>query len=85
MSAEAAAEMARAAREQLGADLGVGVTGVAGPEPADGVDPGTVFVGVAWEGGGTSGSMRFPPRRPLVKRRAVTQALLQVMAALRGR
>ena len=85
VSAEAAAEMARAAREQLGADLGVGVTGVAGPEPADGVDPGTVFVGVAWEGGGTSGSMRFPPRRPLVKRRAVTQALLQVMAALRGR
>jgi nicotinamide-nucleotide amidase len=85
VSAAAAAEMARVARRRLDADIGLGVTGVAGSEPENGVDPGTVFVAVAWDGGEHGGSMRFPPRRPLVKRRAVTQALLQVLAALKER
>ena len=47
VSREVAAELAECVRERLGADYGVGVTGVAGPD-TDGVHPvGTVFVSVS--------------------------------------
>lgn len=46
VSAEAAAAMASGARRVLGADVGVAVTGVAGPDPQDGFEPGVVFVGI---------------------------------------
>lgn len=47
VSAEAAAQMARGARQVLAADLGVATTGVAGPEPSEGKPVGMVFVAVA--------------------------------------
>jgi nicotinamide-nucleotide amidase len=47
VSAEAAEQMAAGARRALGSDVGLGITGVAGPEGQDGQGPGTVFVGVA--------------------------------------
>ncbi len=37
-------------REVMGADVGLGVTGVAGPDPQEGQRPGTVFLAVAGEG-----------------------------------
>jgi nicotinamide-nucleotide amidase len=46
VSAETAAEMARVVREMLGGDLGLGITGVAGPDPQDGVPVGVVYVGL---------------------------------------
>lgn len=46
VSAAAASAMAAGARRVLGADVGLSVTGVAGPTPQDGFDPGTVFVGL---------------------------------------
>jgi nicotinamide-nucleotide amidase len=39
--------LARGARARCGADWGLATTGVAGPEPQDGVPVGTVFVGLA--------------------------------------
>jgi len=50
VSAEAAVEMAEGARKVLSADVGLGLTGVAGPEPSEGHPPGTVFVAVAGPG-----------------------------------
>ncbi|HEX2904491.1 MAG TPA: CinA family protein [Jatrophihabitans sp.] len=44
---EVAVALARGARARLGASWGVGVTGVAGPDPQDGRAVGTVFVGIA--------------------------------------
>lgn len=44
---QVAIELARGVRSRLGATWGIGVTGVAGPEPQDGRPVGTVFVGVA--------------------------------------
>ena len=43
VSAEAAEAMAEGARRVLHADVGLGVTGVAGPDPSEGHPPGTVF------------------------------------------
>jgi nicotinamide-nucleotide amidase len=42
-----ATELAAGARERCGATWGIGLTGVAGPDPQDGVEPGTVHIAVA--------------------------------------
>lgn len=44
---EVAAQMARGVRERLRADVGLATTGVAGPDPQDGRNAGTVFVAVS--------------------------------------
>ena len=82
VSEEAAREMAKAARRTFGADCGVSVTGVAGPDDQNGVKAGTVFIGVAAPSGSTVTRHEFPSRRPLVRNRAVTAALLQLIQAL---
>ena len=46
VSEQAAAEMATSVRERLGCDVGVAVTGVAGPDRQDGEQPGTVWMAV---------------------------------------
>jgi nicotinamide-nucleotide amidase len=45
VSAATAAAMATGVRDLLGADVGLGVTGVAGPDPLEGEAPGTVYLG----------------------------------------
>ena len=51
VSRQVAAELAEQVREKLGADYGIGVTGVAGPD-SDGLHPvGTVFVSLASRSG----------------------------------
>ena len=47
VSEESAAQMAEGARRVLGADVGIAVTGVAGPTEQDGVAVGTVCFGIA--------------------------------------
>jgi nicotinamide-nucleotide amidase len=47
VSAESAMQMAEGARRVLGADVGLAVTGVAGPTEQEGQPVGTVFFGVA--------------------------------------
>lgn len=47
---DVAGALATGAREVCGASIGVGLTGVAGPGPQDGVRPGTVFVAVSTSG-----------------------------------
>ena len=52
VSEPVARAMAQGVRAALGADLGVSVTGVAGPDPDERGNPvGLVFVGIAWDGG----------------------------------
>lgn len=43
---DVALAMAAGVRHRLGADVGVATTGAAGPDPADGAPPGTVYVAV---------------------------------------
>jgi nicotinamide-nucleotide amidase len=84
VSAETAAAMAEAVRERLGADIGMGVTGVAGPEPQDGQPVGQVYI--ALNGGEhvppQSMAFQFAQSRQAIKRRAVTQALVLLRRAL---
>jgi nicotinamide-nucleotide amidase len=47
---EVAAQLAEGARDRCGATWGLGLTGVAGPSAQDGVEPGTVYVGLAGPG-----------------------------------
>ncbi len=76
ISPECAREMARVAREKLSADIGVGITGVAGPEEQEGKPAGTIHIGLD---DGSSDvrviSYQFAQSREMVKRRAVTTAL----------
>jgi len=83
VSQECAREMARAARERLGADAGAAVTGVAGPDEQEGKPAGTVHVAVdgAWSAPRAM-SYVFPQGRGAVKRRAVTTALVMLRQLL---
>ncbi len=83
VSEETARAMASAACAAYGADCGIGVTGVAGPDDVDGVKAGTVYIAVAHPGGVDAQLHQFPSRRPLVRARAVTAALLQLLRVLR--
>ncbi len=47
VSPETAGAMAMGARRAGSADIGIGITGVAGPEPSEGKDVGTVYVALA--------------------------------------
>jgi nicotinamide-nucleotide amidase len=84
VSAETAAAMAAAVRQRLQADIGIGITGVAGPEPQDGVPVGQVYI--ALDGGQKVPSQalafQFNQSRAAIKRRAVTQAIMLLRRAL---
>ncbi len=76
VSAEAARAMADGARRVLGADIGLAVTGVAGPEPQDGRRPGTVFVAVVTGDAHPVGAeLQLPGDRDRVRQYACTSAL----------
>jgi nicotinamide-nucleotide amidase len=83
ISSECALAMARAARESLAADIGIGITGVAGPAPQDDKPPGTVHIALDIQGmGPQSIGYQFAQGREAVKRRAVTTALAMLRRAL---
>lgn len=50
VSPQTAMALATGARERLGATYGLSTTGVAGPERQDGIDVGTVYLGLAGPG-----------------------------------
>jgi nicotinamide-nucleotide amidase len=76
VSAEVAEAMAEGARERLGADVAVSVTGVAGPGGGTPDKPvGLVFLHVAGPGGGRAHRMQWPGDRGVVRRRATVAAL----------
>jgi nicotinamide-nucleotide amidase len=83
VSAETALDMARAARERLGADVGLATTGVAGPDEVEGKPVGTLHVAMDIRGETEVDSGRQRTTRWVLKRRAVNQALFMVWARLR--
>jgi nicotinamide-nucleotide amidase len=87
-----ATQMASGVRERLSADWGLATTGVAGPDPQNGVQPGRVYVAIAAPQvrGVTAGSqtrngvleLDLPGNRALVRAASTEHALRALLAAL---
>jgi nicotinamide-nucleotide amidase len=76
VSAETAAAMARGARERLGTDLALSVTGIAGPDGGSEEKPvGLVYLHAVGPGGARSADFVFPGDRESIRRRAAVTAL----------
>ena len=84
VSREVAEAMAAAAREQLGADIGIGLTGIAGGEEVEGQPPGTMHIALT-DGATTEyATYAYYQGRDAAKRRATFQALSMLRAYLVG-
>jgi nicotinamide-nucleotide amidase len=84
VSEECAREMATGARKLFGADIGVALTGVAGPEPHGGKPPGEVWAAVDAADGAHARGFRAPGDREQVVRWAEQAALDLVRRYLDG-
>ena len=82
VSADAAREMATGVRRLLSSDIGLSVTGVAGPEEQDGQPAGTVFVGVALGDDAQAVALRLPGDRPRIRNYSAISALDVLRRAL---
>ena len=71
----AAIEMAEGVQRLLGADVGLSLTGVAGPAEQDGVPVGTVCIGIALPTGSHATTVRLGSLREQVRQFAVINAL----------
>ena len=79
----AAAAMAEGAARVTGADVGLGITGVAGPDDQEGVAPGTVFVGLHLPGQpAQTRELRVPGDRERVRQYGAISALDLLRRAL---
>lgn len=86
VSAETAAAMAEGARRAIGADIGVSVTGVAGPGPSEGKPAGMVFLGLAEAGRPTrTEQLMLSGDREGIRIRAAKRALYMLWLALTDR
>jgi len=86
VSAETARAMAEGVREVCGADLGISVTGIAGPTGGTPTKPvGLTYVGLAGAGETAAEEHRLRGNRSMVKERAAQTALYLVYRTLRDR
>jgi len=75
VSEPAAIEMAEGARRVLGADVGLALTGVAGPDEQDGVAVGTLCVAAVSDLGRRTVTARLPGQREQMRQFSVITAL----------
>ncbi len=75
VSPEAAEAMAIGVARVLGSDIGLSVTGVAGPDEQDGQPAGTVFVGIALGTHVEHVALRLPGDRPRIRAYSAISAL----------
>jgi competence/damage-inducible protein CinA-like protein len=76
VSAEVAQAMAAGARERLGGDVGLAVTGVAGPDGGTAEKPvGLIYLHAATPAGETALELRLPGDREAIRSRATAAAL----------
>ncbi|MFD9739244.1 CinA family protein [Umezawaea sp. NPDC059074] len=79
---EVARQLAVGARTRCGATWGLGLTGVAGPDPQDGVAPGTVHVAVSNETGTAVETMTLGGDRHAVRSQSVDGVLALLVTRL---
>ena len=85
VSTEVAEALALGARERLGADVGVGITGIAGPGGGTDDKPvGTVCFSVSSAGGSLTRRVQLPGSRADVRDRSTTVAMHMIRRLLLG-
>ncbi|TFV86857.1 nicotinamide-nucleotide amidohydrolase family protein [Blastococcus sp. CT_GayMR16] len=82
VSPETAGALADGVRERCGATWGVGLTGVAGPDPVDGHGPGRVYLGISGRGRTDVVELDLPGDRAAVRAGTVTTAMEALLARL---
>jgi nicotinamide-nucleotide amidase len=86
VSAEVAHAMAHGVRERLGADVGVAVTGIAGPGGGTAEKPvGLVFLHASHAGGEEARQFELPGDREMIRGRATAASLHLVRRLLESR
>jgi len=86
VSGVVASEMALGVARSLGTEVGIGVTGIAGPTGGSDEKPvGTVWYAVALDGRAVARGERFPGDREAVRERAAQAALFLLLRVLDGR
>jgi nicotinamide-nucleotide amidase len=83
VDAAVAVQMAARVRSKFGSTIGVATTGVAGPDPQDGVAVGTVFVAVTSDRGDSVEECHFTGTRDEIRWAAVDAALTILENSLR--
>ena len=84
VSAQTAGELAQGVCKLLNADVGVSVTGLAGPGGDDhGNDVGTVYIGCKTENGLVVNEYHFAGDRDLVRSQAVEEALKLILNCIK--
>jgi len=78
----AAAAMAEGVRRVTGSEIGLGITGVAGPDDQEGVAPGTIFVGLALPDRTETRELKLPGDRERVRQYGAISALDLLRRAL---
>lgn len=84
VTAEAAAAMAVGVRKLLGADVALATTGVAGPDPAEDVPVGVVYVGLAMGDEVETAMLRLPGDRERIRNFATISAFDLLRRRLRA-
>ncbi|MDQ3715926.1 MAG: CinA family protein [Actinomycetota bacterium] len=80
--ADVAQALASGARRKLSADLGVGITGVAGPDPVGNHPAGTVFLAVAGADTGAVSRLALAGSRTEIREAAVAEALRLLVSVI---
>jgi len=77
ISGQCAIAMADAVRDRLGASVGVGITGVAGPDPMEGKQPGLAYIAVSDARHHKVREGQYPSQRQDLKLRAARTAMFE--------
>jgi nicotinamide-nucleotide amidase len=85
VSEQAALQMAQGARSTLGADIGLALTGVAGPTEQDQMPVGTLCVAIAGPDGSLTKTLRLPGQREQMRQFSVISSLDLLRGYLRDR
>ncbi|NUP25543.1 MAG: CinA family protein [Nocardia sp.] len=84
VAASTAQQLAVGARIRCGADWGIGLTGVAGPDPQDGIEVGTVFLGLAGPGHTEVMRLKLSGDRWNIRFTATLEAIEELLRCVRG-